>query len=157
METPQFSPKGVNWAMALRFYHIRHFFFGNRLSSLPIIVSARRTTPGHEQCESSNSEVWTPSYTESSRKLSCTRTSARISRLSSWRANPANRCLPDGHLLDEVFARPKQFRMGTHSTENLRVRVFFGAFLSKKRKNCVVLDSKRKASLGNKTESTFRL
>ena len=26
METPQFSPKGVNWAMALRFYHIRHFF-----------------------------------------------------------------------------------------------------------------------------------
>ena len=47
------------------FIEQRHYCFilvitRNRLSSLPI-VSARETTPGHEQCESSNPEVWTPS------------------------------------------------------------------------------------------------
>ena len=60
-------------------------------------------------------------------KLSCNmvsiRTSARINlttlqqNIGSELLNP-NRCLPEGHLLDEVSATPKHFWIGTDSSES---------------------------------------
>ena len=133
---------------------LSYFFIRNRLSSLPS-VSARETTPGHEQCESFKSEVWRPScssYTESSRK-SC--------NMVSIRAFCCSINLTPGRPPVGWGLRPKHFWIlnDLNSTENLRVRVFLGAFLGKKPKKFeAVLDSKQESqSWGQNWKSLLAL
>ena len=142
METPQFSPKGVNWAMALRFYHIRHFFWKSPLLTTNCF------------CEKNNTWSRTMRFVQLwSLDTIIHRIVQKVvmhqdigSNLTTFQLT-CQPCqpLPSGRPPVGWGLRPKQFWMGTHSTENLRVRVFLGAFLSKKRENWVVLDSKRKS------------
>ena len=65
--------KGCWLSSAPPFHHICHW-------KLPLLTTkcfCENGFPGHEQCESFNSEVWRPCYTESSRKSSCNMVSIR--------------------------------------------------------------------------------
>ena len=111
MATPQFLTEDVNWAVHHRFII---FVTGNCLSSLPS-VSARTdhlVTNNANRPTLKFGDHATPNPPESHATWSPSTHSARSNLTSTGRP-------PVGWGL-----RPKHFWIGTHSTENLKVRVF---------------------------------
>ena len=138
--TPIFA-KACYLSSAPLFYSI--FVTRNRLSSVPI-VSSRADHLVTNNAKPSNPEVWTPSYTESSGKLSCNmvsvRTSSRINPTTLQQnmgelPTPANPLVSGRHLLDEVV----QLDLSIFESERIQLKskgqsLPWSTFVGKKQK-----------------------
>ena len=138
--TPIFAkPKGVDWAVHHRFII---FVTGNCLSSLPS-VSARTdflVTNNANRSTLKFGDHATPNPPES-----------RHATWSSSGHSARSNLTPTGRPPVGWGLRPKHFWIGTHSTENLKVRVFLET-LVKKQKNI----SPFKLQYGRPPECSFQ-